>query len=151
MKDGIILIYLYVFFIGCCFGSFFNLCIYRIPRKQSIVFPGSHCTSCNKRLGALDLIPVFSYVLGGGKCRFCKASFSSRYLLMELVWGFIFLLPFHRFQLELTTAASIIVLSVMLLWAMLNREAKLLNGHPATLYKDVRFVAFLALFILMLL
>ena len=52
----------YIFIVGLLLGSFYNVCIYRIPREESVVSPPSHCTNCNTRLKALDLIPVFSYI-----------------------------------------------------------------------------------------
>lgn len=66
-------------------GSFINVCIWRIPRGQSIVLPRSRCTSCGHGLGVPDLIPVLSYVLVmRGKCRHCKAPVASRYVIVEL-------------------------------------------------------------------
>jgi hypothetical protein len=66
-------------------GSFINVCIWRIPRGQSIVLPRSRCTSCQTALGVLDLIPVLSYVLlMRGKCRYCKTPVAPRYVIVEL-------------------------------------------------------------------
>ncbi len=74
----------FLFAIGASFGSFFNVLIYRMPLKQNIALPASHCTSCKKPLKYLDNIPILSYFLLKGKCRFCDASFSIRYALVEL-------------------------------------------------------------------
>ncbi|MBO1911592.1 prepilin peptidase, partial [Microvirga sp. 3-52] len=58
-----------LFFIyGIVFGSFFNVVGLRVPKKESIVSPPSHCTNCNRKLGVLDLVPVFSYIFLKGKC-----------------------------------------------------------------------------------
>ncbi|MDD3194102.1 MAG: prepilin peptidase [Oscillospiraceae bacterium] len=73
-----------VFFFGLLVGSFLNVCIYRIPRNESIVFPGSHCTVCGAPLRFFDLIPVVSYLLLGGRCRYCRCTISPRYPLVEL-------------------------------------------------------------------
>jgi leader peptidase (prepilin peptidase)/N-methyltransferase len=75
----------FLFALGASFGSFFNVLIYRMPLKQSIALPASHCTSCKKPLKYLDNIPILSYFLLRGKCRFCNASFSIRYALVELL------------------------------------------------------------------
>ena len=75
----------FLFAIGASFGSFFNVLIYRMPLKQNIALPASHCTSCKKPLKYLDNIPILSYFLLKGKCRFCDASFSIRYALVELL------------------------------------------------------------------
>jgi len=68
---------------GAIWGSFFNVCIARIPAGQSIVRPGSHCASCGKPIRAWDNIPLVSYFVLRGRCRACKAPFSARYPLVE--------------------------------------------------------------------
>lgn len=65
-------------------GSFMNVCIWRIPRGESIVFPRSHCPACKAILGVPDLVPVLSYVFLRGRCRHCGQAFSPRYMLVEL-------------------------------------------------------------------
>lgn len=87
-----IAIYLVIFIIGTLFGSFFSLAIYRIPLKQDITHKRSFCPKCNHRLGFLDLIPVFSYLFLGGRCRYCKEKVRPRYFLLEVFSGIIFLL-----------------------------------------------------------
>lgn len=71
--------------LGALIGSFTNVLIYRIPRKQSIAFPPSRCPNCDHRLGVLDLVPVFSWLALGGKCRYCKNPISSRYPIIESI------------------------------------------------------------------
>lgn len=85
-------LYIILAVIGTIFGSFFTLAVYRIPRKENIIYVRSHCTSCNHRLEFLDLIPVLSYIFLGGKCRYCKEPIIPRYLLLELLSGAVFLL-----------------------------------------------------------
>ena len=67
------------FIIGASLGSFFNVCIYRIPNKKSVVNPPSHCYNCNTRLKPLDLVPILSWTLLRGKCRYCGQKISPRY------------------------------------------------------------------------
>jgi leader peptidase (prepilin peptidase)/N-methyltransferase len=75
-----------VFFVyGAVIGSFLNVCIWRIPREESLVVPPSHCPSCNKRLSPLDLVPLFSQVLLRARCRYCGAKISWRYFWVELI------------------------------------------------------------------
>lgn len=81
---------LFIFLLGLVIGSFLNVCIYRLPNNLSVVYPASHCTACNHNLSFLDLIPLFSYIFLGGKCRYCKAKFSIRYPLLELFTGLAF-------------------------------------------------------------
>lgn len=73
------------FLYGLLIGSFLNVIIYRIPRNESIIFPGSHCPSCGASLHFFDLIPVVSYIMLGGKCRYCKCHISPRYPVVELL------------------------------------------------------------------
>ncbi len=76
--------------IGSCVGSFANVVIYRIPRGLSIISPPSSCPSCNRRIYWFDNIPVISYLLLGGKCRFCKTAISPRYTLVEIATAIAF-------------------------------------------------------------
>jgi leader peptidase (prepilin peptidase)/N-methyltransferase len=75
--------------LGLCVGSFLNVCIYRLPAGKSLVWPGSHCTSCDTPIAWYDNIPVASYFILGGRCRKCGARFSVRYMLVELATGLI--------------------------------------------------------------
>lgn len=75
---------------GLLFGSFLNVCIYRLPRDLSVVWPGSHCLECGHFLAASDNIPVVSYLLLGGRCRYCRTSIHWRYTLVEALTGLLF-------------------------------------------------------------
>ena len=81
-------------------GSFLNVCIYRLPRDKSIVFPASHCPSCSHKLAPADLIPIISFFLLRRKCGYCKAPISWRYPLVELVSGMLFVLIFMKYPLD---------------------------------------------------
>ena len=87
-----ILLYILIFIMGTVFGSFFTLAIHRIPKNQDITHTHSYCPNCNHKLGFLDLIPVFSYIFLLGKCRYCKKKIRPRYLILEILSGFIFVL-----------------------------------------------------------
>lgn len=77
---------------GLLIGSFLNVCIYRIPKGETVVTVPSHCTNCGHKLSWYDLFPVFSYIFLRGKCRYCKANISPRYAFVELlnsiIWAF---------------------------------------------------------------
>ena len=88
---------LLVFIFGLVIGSFLNVCIYRMPRSESLVFPGSRCVSCKKPVLWYDNIPLLSYVLLRGKCRSCKARISARYFFVELISAISFLVLFANF------------------------------------------------------
>ena len=85
-------ILLIIFIIGCFFGSFFTLAVYRIPKKEDILIKHSYCPNCNHKLGFLDLFPIFSYLFLRGKCRYCKNKIRARYFILELLSGITFLL-----------------------------------------------------------
>jgi leader peptidase (prepilin peptidase) / N-methyltransferase len=84
---------------GLFFGSFLNVCIYRIPREESIVFPSSHCTVCGTRIRPWDNIPVLSYLILRGRCRQCHDKISIRYPLVEILSGLLALAMLYRFGL----------------------------------------------------
>lgn len=77
---------------GIVIGSFLNVVIYRVPEGRTISKGHSMCMSCGHTLGALDLVPIFSWLLLGGKCRYCKAPVASRYIKIESFTGLVFLL-----------------------------------------------------------
>ena len=95
---GDIMVYWYtcmtimVFALGACIGSFLNVCIYRIPREESIVHPRSHCPACNTLIPWYWNIPLLSWILLRGKCRFCKAPITPRYLIVETITAVLFVL-----------------------------------------------------------
>ncbi len=92
----------FVVLFGAAIGSFLNVCIYRIPRAESIVFPSSHCPECGSRIRPLGNIPVVSYLLLRGKCRNCACRISWQYPLVEALSGLLTLLLFLKFHLSLT-------------------------------------------------
>ena len=80
-----------IFALGLAFGSFLNVCIYRLPRDLSVVWPVSACPKCEKPIRFYDNVPVLSWLILRGRCRQCQASISPRYLLVELLTGALFL------------------------------------------------------------
>ena len=88
-----------IFALGLAFGSFLNVCIYRLPRGLSVVQPRSACPECKKPISFYDNVPVLSWVILRGRCRNCKGSISPRYLAVELLTGFFFLACYAFFGL----------------------------------------------------
>lgn len=84
----------FVFLFGLLIGSFLNVLIYRIPKGENFVTTNSHCMSCNHRLYAKDLVPLFSWLFLGGKCRYCKAKISAQYPIVEAINGIMYVLIF---------------------------------------------------------
>ena len=111
--------YIVVFLYGIVIGSFLNVCIYRIPNKESIARKRSHCMSCGYQLKWYDLVPLFSYLFLGGKCRKCKQKISVQYPLIEGLNGCLYLLIFSVYGLSMETllycllGSALIVLSVI--------------------------------------
>ena len=82
--------YIVIFIFGITIGSFLNVCIYRIPLHQSSVTVSSHCMTCGRKLKWYDMIPVFSWLLLGGKCRNCKSKISRQYPVIESLNGILY-------------------------------------------------------------
>jgi len=93
-----------VFVFGACLGSFLNVCIYRIPAELSVVKPRSRCPKCLTNLAWKDNIPIFGWILLGGKCRYCKAPISARYPSIELLTAILFTLLWLRFPYDVQLA-----------------------------------------------
>jgi len=108
------------FIFGLILGSFFNVCIWRIPRKESIVKPPSHCPSCNIVIKWYDNIPVFSFLILKGRCRKCGLKISVRYPIVELLSGFLFCLCFLQFGLHLFTLFALIFISFLIIMSFID-------------------------------
>lgn len=110
-------VYAVVFIIGLVMGSFVNVLIYRIPLGKSILMPPSSCTDCGKRLTALDIVPIFSFIFLKGKCRHCGAPISLRYPLVELATAAVHIFLFNKFGFSVSFAAyaflTIILIAVL--------------------------------------
>ena len=87
--------------LGLIVSSFLNVCIDRLPERESIVSPPSHCPACGRRLAPFDLIPLLSYLLLRGRCRYCGAPIPRRVLLVEATTGLLFVLLWYRYGLSL--------------------------------------------------
>jgi len=85
------IVYIFLFALGCCVGSFLNVVIYRLPRDKSIVSPPSACPSCGRHIRFYDNIPLISWLVLGCKCRYCKTLISPRYFFIELLTAVVFL------------------------------------------------------------
>ena len=110
--------------IGLCIGSFLNVCIYRIPREESISFPPSHCTNCNHKLQWYELIPVFSYIFLKGKCKNCKEKISLQYPLIELTNAILYVLVFLKYQYSLDTIKFMVLVSFLIVIGVIDLKTK---------------------------
>ena len=108
--------YTVVFFVfGLVLGSFYNVVGLRVPKKESIVTPPSHCTTCQKRLQPIDLIPVFSYIFLRGKCRQCGAKISPIYMLTEFVTGALFAFSYWKFGFTAELVVALLFISLLVI------------------------------------
>lgn len=98
--------------LGLAIGSFLNVCIYRIPKGMSLLYPPSHCPYCGNRIKFYDNIPLVSYIVLGGKCRYCKHPIPFRYFLVELLTGVLFLLAYLRIGLSFELLRNLVFISV---------------------------------------
>lgn len=110
------IVYIILFFLyGLLFGSFFNVVGLRVPKGESIVHPPSHCPSCNRRLTAMDLVPIFSYLLLKGKCRGCENRISPIYPVMELVTGVLFAFAYYKFDFTYELIVVLLFISLLVI------------------------------------
>lgn len=111
--------YIIIFIFGITIGSFLNVCIYRIPLGESIVTAPSHCMTCGWKLKWYDMVPVFSWLVLGGKCRNCKSKISVQYPIIEGVNGILYVMICAVNGLEWSSviycfmASSLLVLSII--------------------------------------
>ena len=98
-----LIIYFAVFIVGSLWGSFSNVCIYRLPEGGNIVFSRSECRNCKKKINWFDNIPFVSYIILKGKCRSCGFRISFQYFLVELLVALGFVISFYFFKFSITT------------------------------------------------
>ena len=109
-----------IFLYGITIGSFLNVCIYRLPKKENIVTTRSHCMSCGYQLKWYDLIPLFSWLVLGGKCRKCKARISVQYPVIEALNGFLWLTIFFVCGVSIETALYCVLASALLALSVID-------------------------------
>ncbi|MGA8149966.1 MAG: prepilin peptidase [Terriglobales bacterium] len=92
-----------LFALGLAFGSFLNVCIYRLPKGLSVIHPGSACPRCEQPIAFYDNVPILSWLVLRGRCRRCQTPISPRYLAVELLTGVLFLACYAHFGFTLAT------------------------------------------------
>ena len=115
-----------IFVFGLCFGSFLNVCIYRLPRGKSVVAPRSACPHCGRLIPLYDNLPILSWLILRGKCRSCKQPISPRYLVVELLIGVLFLACYLHFGLSLAMFKCIVLGFLLVGLIFTDAETKLL-------------------------
>lgn len=115
-----IFLYIMVFLYGIVIGSFLNVCIYRIPKKENIATTRSHCMSCGYQLKWYDLVPLFSYLVLRGKCRKCGSRISVQYPLVEALNGALYLLVFWRYGLSVDSLLYCLLFSALIVLSVID-------------------------------
>jgi leader peptidase (prepilin peptidase)/N-methyltransferase len=122
----VLAVYAAVFVFGAMVGSFLNVCIYRLPKDESVVWPGSHCQACKKPIAWHDNVPVLSYFLLGGKCRACKTKFSFQYAVIEFVTGLIFVGFMAAFGFSIKTGVFLAFTLALLVVSAIDWEHRII-------------------------
>ncbi len=134
--------YLYFFVVGICLGSFCNVLIYRIPLKQSIAKGRSYCGSCNTQIKAYDLIPIVSYVLLKGRCRYCDEKIGIIHPIIELMGGLFAVFSFWFFGFDPLGLIVYAIMMVLLVIAIIDwRHMIIPDSLNVTMF--ILFVAYL--------
>jgi leader peptidase (prepilin peptidase)/N-methyltransferase len=126
-----------VFFVfGIVIGSFLNVVILRAPKKESVVFPASHCPTCKTPLKWWHNIPIFSYIALKGKCAFCKETISIQYPLIELISGFIVAIVYYKKGFDIFSMMLILTFLSLLVSSVVDLRYKaityVMNVLPVT-------------------
>lgn len=111
-----------ILILGLLIGSFLNVCIYRIPKGESIAFPPSHCSSCGNNIKPYDLIPVISWIFLRGKCRNCGEKISIRYALVEITTAILFLLTYFQYGATIYLVRYLILIPFLMVIAMIDYD-----------------------------
>lgn len=115
-----------VFLVGLFIGSFLNVCICRIPREESLVYPPSHCPACQERIKWVDLVPVLSYLSLKGRCRSCGTGISPQYPLVELLNGFLWLLLYLQWGLSLHLLKALLFTSLLVVISFIDYHRQII-------------------------
>jgi len=113
---------MFAFIFGAVVGSFLNVCIYRLPKGESIAFPPSHCPACDYKIPFYDNIPLVSYLVLGGKCRSCRAAISLQYPVVELITALLALFLFMRYGLSFLFAVLFLFCAAMVVITFIDLE-----------------------------
>ncbi len=126
MGTNEIVLYIGFFVFGLVIGSFLEVVIYRVPRKISIIKPGSYCPNCNGKIALYDNIPLISYIILKGRCRNCKARISYKTFIVEILTGLLFVLNYFFFGLSIQTIIGILFSSVLIAVSFIDIDLRII-------------------------
>ena len=115
-----------LFILGLAIGSFANVCIYRLPKKESIIFPESHCPDCLAKILPFDILPVLSFLNLGGKCRDCKNSISLIYPAIEVITGLLLLAGYFKLGLSFDFLVYLVVAPALVIISAIDIENQII-------------------------
>jgi leader peptidase (prepilin peptidase)/N-methyltransferase len=115
--------------LGLMFGSFLNVVVWRVPRNESVVRPGSHCPQCDTPIAPVDNVPVVSWVVLRARCRHCRAPISARYPLVELANGVLWAAMALRFGTSWALPAYLVLVSALLALSLIDLDTFLLPNR----------------------
>ena len=115
-----IILAIFSFILGAILASFGGVIIARVPNGESIVKPQSHCSNCNNNLKWYDNIPILSFIILRGKCRYCKTKIGYFYFIIEILGGLSFLLVFLQFKISYNTTIGFFISFILLIMAGLD-------------------------------
>lgn len=126
---------------GLLAGSFLNVCIWRMPRGQSIISPSSRCPSCGTPIRAWENVPVLSYVLLRGRCRYCKARISARYPFVEALNGLLYVLVLYRFGVGLHLPFYLAFVSSLIVITFIDLDFQIIPDRITLVWIPVGLLA----------
>ena len=115
-----IFLYIVIFCYGIIIGSFLNVLIYRLPKKENIAIVRSHCMQCGYQLTWYDLVPLFSWLALRGKCRKCRKKISVQYPLIEALNGVLYIMVFHHYGLSIESLLYCLLFSALLTLSVID-------------------------------
>ena len=115
--------------LGLAFGSFLNVCIFRLPNQESISRPRSRCPKCHHQLKFWENIPVLSYLFLRGKCSNCRANISLRYPLIEIITSLVFLLLYYYYGFTIKTLLLCVLISIVIIITFIDIDVQLIPNE----------------------
>jgi leader peptidase (prepilin peptidase)/N-methyltransferase len=112
----------YILVLGIVIGSFLNVCISRISKNESLLFPGSHCFKCERKLSWYENIPIISYIIIRGRCRNCGSKIPIRYLVIEIITGVLFYIFFLKWGFSTLFYKNTVFISILIVIAGIDLE-----------------------------
>ena len=126
MFQGVTAGHIIAFVFGSIIGSFANVCIHRLPRRQSLVFPASHCPTCQEQLRPWHNIPLLSYFALRGRCAFCSTAISVRYPLVECLGGLLYVFLYQQFGFSVHSVVLILLATALLIISFIDLQHKII-------------------------